>query len=122
MAQLTVERLQDRPEELRDAEGLVAELDAVMDATVVRLDRGFFDRPVEITLMEPATVQFGKWLEGLGLDTMTLRCISERLPTYFVFAIHEEWARHPDLYKPIEVTLKDADTPFAWAIAKERAW
>jgi hypothetical protein len=39
MAQLTVERLQDRREDLRDAEGLVAELDAVMDATVVRLDR-----------------------------------------------------------------------------------
>jgi hypothetical protein len=72
--------------------------------------------------MEPATAQFGEWLKGLGLDTTTVHCMSERLPTYFVFALHEEWARHPDLYTPIEVALKDPDTPFAWAIAKERAW
>jgi Pentapeptide repeats (8 copies)/NACHT domain len=122
MAQLTVERLQDRPEVLRDAEGLVAKLDAVMDATVIRLDRGFFDRPGEIALMEPSMAQFGEWLKGLGLDTTTLHRMSERLPTYFVFALHEEWARHPDLYTPIDAALKHADTPFAWAIAKERAW
>lgn len=59
------------------------------------------------------------WLEGTGVSTPGATAISERFPTYFVYALNEEWRENAKSYRPLVEAL---DTPFAKAAARESAW
>ncbi len=122
MAELTVEALKSMDQEPSDPLGLVAELDGALDQATIWIDRDFFLRPGELPVVEVVQRPFGEWLAGIGLNEPRVGSITRRLPAYFTFALHREWASEPELYAPIDAELRKAETPFARAYARERAW
>jgi hypothetical protein len=122
MAKLTVEALKAHDVPPDDPEGLVARLDATLDATSVHISQDFFDHPAELPIIEVAQQPFGDWLHSFGLSDAEISSVTRRLGAYFTFALHREWAKDPSFYRPIEQELDNAKTPFARAGAKERAW
>ncbi|MFQ4145083.1 pentapeptide repeat-containing protein [Chlorogloeopsis sp. ULAP02] len=85
----------------------------------LRIDEDFFRYPKRLPIVEAIKTPFAQWLEGFGVTPAQAETISHRLPTYFVFALHEEWAKHPDKYACLKEEL---DTPFTQANAREQAW
>jgi len=59
------------------------------------------------------------WLEGNGIPPSNATGISERLPTYFVYALNEEWRGNAKSYRPLAEAL---ETPFAKATDREQGW
>jgi hypothetical protein len=55
----------------------------------------------------------------LGVSKAESTTISHRLPTYFVYALHQEWAKHPEKYACLK---EEVDTPFTQANQREQAW
>jgi hypothetical protein len=55
----------------------------------------------------------------LGIVTAQAEALSNRLPSYFVFALNKEWRRHPQDYGRISEHVK---TPFTQADKRERGW
>jgi hypothetical protein len=85
----------------------------------LRIDQDFFRRPKTLPIIEAIKTPFAQWLENFGVTPAQAQTISHRLPTYFVFALHEEWAKHPDKYACLK---KELDTPFTQANEREQAW
>lgn len=122
MARLAIEVLQDRLHDLGSSESLVEELDKILEETEVRIDPAFFEYPNDIAIIEPAKSLFQQWLKGCDLEPVAAESVVQRLASYFTFALHQEWADNTDFYRPVEVALTEANTPFARAGEKERAW
>jgi hypothetical protein len=62
---------------------------------------------------------FQAWLKRLGLLDHQARNLAERLPSYFVLSIHNEWRANPAYYEPIREALL---TPFSAAVDRELGW
>jgi len=56
---------------------------------------------------------------GCGITKATASAIAERVPTYFVYALNQEWRRNAKSYRPLVESL---DTPFTKAGDREWAW
>ncbi len=94
-------------------------LDLSLENMELRIDQEFFRRPKNLPIVEGIKTPFAQWIEGFGVSKAQAETISHRLPTYFVFALHEEWAKHPDKYACLKEEL---DTPFIQANEREQAW
>ena len=70
-------------------------------------------------LVEDIQSLLQNWLEGLGVNKPTANAIVDRLPSYFVYALNQEWRRNAKSYRPLVEAL---DTPFAKAGDPEWAW
>ncbi len=102
-----------------DIDALVDELDLSLETSDVTIDAGFFDHPKELGLIAEMATPFRSWLIGAGLEEAAAESVTNRLGTYIVFQLGEEWNRDAKTFAP----LKDAfDTPFARAQEVERAW
>lgn len=84
-----------------------------------RIDKDFFDHPESFGLLEDFEPGFQHWLENLGLDTQQSTAITQRLPSRFALALHEEWLKEPERY---EVIRKDVESPFTQAVGRRRQW
>jgi NACHT domain len=82
-------------------------------------DRQFLDRPSELRLVRDVQSLLQSWLEGLGVSARSAKAIVERFPSYFTYALHQEWRRNAKSYGPL---LEALDTPFAKASDREWAW
>jgi uncharacterized protein YjbI with pentapeptide repeats len=102
-----------------DSEVLIDQLDQSISTGDVHFDHNFFDRPAELPLLKEVQVLLQKWLEGLGLSDPGAKAIVDRLPSYFVYALNQEWRKNAKSYRPIIETL---DTPFSKAGDREWAW
>jgi hypothetical protein len=122
MAKLAVEALKRHDRDPDDPNGLVAQLDAVLDGAEIAIDHEFVERPAEHTIIDRSVGPFGEWLHAYGLNDAETRSVTRRLGAYFTLALHREWAAHADNYRILEAKLLEADTPFAKANTLERAW
>jgi hypothetical protein len=122
MAELTVDALTSLDRDPEDPLSLVARLDGALDQATIWIDLDFYLRPADLPIVGAVRAPFGEWLGGFGLVEARVASTTRRLPAYFTFAMHREWAAEPTLYAPIDAELKKADTPFARAFARERAW
>ncbi len=122
MAKLTVEALKQHDRDPDDPEGLVARLDAALDAAEIPIDHAFAERPADHPIVATTAGPFQEWLCAYGLNDAETRSVTRRLGAYFTLALHREWSGHADDYRTLEAKLLDADTPFARATALERAW
>src|SRR5690606_1934372 len=59
------------------------------------------------------------WLEENGVDKPVAITIINRLPSYFVYALHQEWRRNAKTYTPL---IEALNTPFSQASERERSW
>jgi uncharacterized protein YjbI with pentapeptide repeats len=94
---------------------------------------GFFDNPIEALIiksketpvapdketyfLEAVKIPFAKWLETFGLNQAQVKVISDRLPTQFVYALHQEWNNNSDKYITLEEKL---NSPFSQVAEQER--
>ena len=103
----------------KDSMALTEQLDFSIASQETQIDHKFLDRPAEIPLMHDAQQILKQWLEIHGLSPSSAQATVERLPTYFVYALNQEWRRNAKTYQPL---LQVIDTPFTKAGEREWAW
>jgi hypothetical protein len=102
-----------------DPDALVNQLDLTLETRELIIDENFFDRPRDFPVLEDIKTPFSQWLKGFGLSDAQASAITDHLPSYFVFALNDQWRNRPEDY----VVLKEAfDTPFTRASEREQAW
>ncbi|MEN6404709.1 MAG: NACHT domain-containing protein, partial [Armatimonadia bacterium] len=94
-------------------------LDLSLEQEEITIDNAFFERPRDSKLLQLFAVPFQQWLVLHGFPSARARTMADRLPTYYVYALHREWASNAALYEPI---AKSMNTPFAPAAKREWAW
>ncbi|MEH2073940.1 MAG: pentapeptide repeat-containing protein [Nostoc sp.] len=102
-----------------DLELLCDRLNDSLVSIELRIDQDFFRRPKNLPILEAIKTAFANWLKYFSVNEAQALTISHRLPTYFVFALHEEWAKHPEKYACLKEEL---DTPFTQANEREQSW
>jgi len=102
-----------------EADTLVDSLDLSIAAKYVNVDRKFLDRPGELPVIDSFKKLLSDWLKGLGIEESAADAIAGRLPTYFVYALNQEWRRNSKSYGPL---LEALNTPFTKAGDREWAW
>ncbi|WP_041555315.1 pentapeptide repeat-containing protein [Nostoc sp. PCC 7524] len=102
-----------------DIELLCSRLNESLESQELRIDQDFFNNPKDLPILATIKTAFGNWLQYFSLNTIEAQTISDRLPPYFVFALHEEWLEHPDKYDCLQ---KQVDSPFFKASERERSW
>jgi hypothetical protein len=109
------ELLVNKPENLETLGDCVAQS---LENEQVTIDQDFFQRPKDLPIVAALKTHFAQWLESFVKTKAEAHTISDRLPAYFVFALHDEWAKRPDQY----ACLQNPDTPFTSAWEREQAW
>ncbi|MDZ8140763.1 MAG: pentapeptide repeat-containing protein [Nostoc sp. DedQUE04] len=112
------ELLFEKPNE-SDLELLCDRLNHSLESIELRIDQDFFSRPKDLPILEAVQTAFADWLKYFSVNQAQTLTISHRLPTYFVYALHEEWAKHPEKYACLKEEL---DTPFTQANEREQSW
>ncbi|MFN6527081.1 pentapeptide repeat-containing protein [Nostoc sp. ChiSLP03a] len=112
------ELLFEKPNE-SDLELLCDRLNDSLESIELRIDQDFFSRPKDLPILEAIKAAFADWLKYFSVNQAQAQTISHRLPTYFVYALHEEWAKHPEKYACLKEEL---DTPFTQANEREQSW
>jgi|GEM_PF-2726950 len=79
----------------------------------------FVKEPEKIGIIEPARTIMHNALQSAGLDTLTSKHLSDRLPSQFILSLREEWIENFENYQ----LLKDVfSTPFDDRIRRETRW
>ena len=94
-------------------------LDLSVEQSELAIDESFFKKPGELPVLQQIKLPFAQWLTSVGLTEAQAKSISDRLPTYFVYALNDEWRVRRDDYKLLTEAL---DTPFTKATEREQAW
>lgn len=103
----------------QDSDALLDQLDFSISTHAFHIDRQFLDRPAALPLVANVQPLLEEWLQGHGASPPSAKAVVARFPSYFTFALHQEWRLNAKSYGP----LKDAlDTPFAKASEREWAW
>lgn len=102
-----------------DQERLTEGLNRALGETALTLDRSFFERPGDLPLLGTLSAPLADWLHAHGASEADARSMTLRLPSYFTYALHQEWYERATEYAPLVQAL---DTPFAKAGERERAW
>ena len=102
-----------------DPDAIVDQLDFSSSSNEIFIDRKFLDRPTDLPILKEVQFILQKWLEGLGVNNPSAKAIADRLPSYFVYSLNQEWRKNAKDYRPIIDAL---DTPFAKAGEREWAW
>ena len=110
-------------DEKKDPVTVLEQLDFSSSAGEVFIDRKFLDRPSELPFLKDIQSLLQKWLESLYVSNpsakLSAKAIADRLPSYFVYALNQEWRKNAKTYFPI---IEALDTPFAKAGDREWAW
>lgn len=102
-----------------DPETFGATLDQALENRSICLNRDFFSHPEHLPLLQDLQFSLSQWLEAGGHDPAQARCIAQRLPSYFVFALNNQWRKKSEEYECLQ---KKVDTPFTQAAAREQGW
>ena len=102
-----------------DMDAIIEQIDFSCHSGDVFIDRKFFDRPAELPFLNEVQSLLQSWLECLGVSGPSAKAIAGRLPSYFVYALNQEWRKNAKTYGPI---IEALDTPFARAGDREWAW
>lgn len=102
-----------------DTSSVIDQMNFSIASREVYIDRKFLDRPSDLVLIADIKRLLQKWLEGHGIPKPRAAAIAERLPSYFVYELNQEWRRNAKSYRPL---LEAMDTPFAKAGDREWAW
>jgi uncharacterized protein YjbI with pentapeptide repeats/energy-coupling factor transporter ATP-binding protein EcfA2 len=79
-----------------------------------------FKQPKQLPLLGVVKTIFQGWLPSVMevADKAQAKAIADRLPSYFVFALNQEWRNKSSAYE----SLKEQETPFIQATEQEQAW
>jgi uncharacterized protein YjbI with pentapeptide repeats len=110
---------QQLPATTQDIDLLIDQLDFANSIQEVHIDQKFFDRPANLTLIKEIQSLLCNWFEGFGVQKSTAVAIADRLPSYFVYALNQEWRKNAKSYRPL---IENLNTPFMKAGEREWAW
>ncbi len=120
MHTLVDEAWSHRPEKAKvPSVELVQGLDDSILETKLEVDSNFFRKPGDLPFLSKAIEWFREWLIWYDFDKQVADSVSQRLRTYFVFALNQQWRDQAQLYAPI---LAASTTPFTQAGEHELAW
>jgi hypothetical protein len=108
--------MQDAPE---NPEQFSNDLDLSLESQELELTSHFFDHPEQLPLIKAIQTPLQQWLEGFGIEPFQAEALSNRLPTYFVFALNQEWRQRSQDYARMTVQVQ---TPFTQASEREHGW
>jgi hypothetical protein len=101
-------------------------IDAIDDASIevletenLTIDADFFKNPKQLSILPKFQEAWQKWLKDCGLSEADSKSIVDRFPSYFVFALNEEWRDKPNDYQRIQEAV---NTPFTSASQEEQGW
>ncbi len=101
------------------AESLLEQMDFRVTIEGVAIDRKFFDRPDELKLINDLQVLLRLWLVAQSGEEAAATAIAARFPSYFIYALNQEWRHNLKSYQPLAAAI---DTPFTQAGDRELAW
>jgi hypothetical protein len=107
------------PEAKTAPDDLTSQLHTYISHDEFFVDCQFLDRPADLPLVGELQKLLRFWLEGSGVPAPSATAISDRFPTYFVYALNQEWRENAKSYRPLVEAL---DAPFAKAAIRESAW
>ena len=102
-----------------DTESVTERLDFSRFMGDVHIDRTFLDRPANLPMVADVQALLLQWLEAQAVAKPIAASIADRLPSYFVYALNQEWRKNAKAYRPI---IEALDSPFARAGEREWAW
>jgi Pentapeptide repeats (8 copies) len=113
------ELIEECPQSTKDLGEWSDYLDQTLAAMDLKIGTDFYRAPKQLPIVEAIKAPFGRWLQDFGIQAEQAKSMSDRLPTYFVFALHEEWQQHPATYGRLKT---ETDSPFGPSTEQERAW
>jgi hypothetical protein len=118
LVELVGESASQLPAEPAASANAMAEALGVSSAEIL-VDRKFFDRPSDLPVIAELKTILDQWLKARGLDAPVAAAVADRLPSYFVYALNQEWRRNAKSYRPI---MGAVDSPFTKASDRDWAW
>ena len=113
-----VREVQRDPEKL-NVEQLCEQLDEALEQTEFSLGSDFFQRPKNLPILETLKTPYQDWLQACSVSPEEAAATVERLPSYFLFALVDEYRLGRLDYAKLGEWLQ---TPFDRAKERELAW
>jgi uncharacterized protein YjbI with pentapeptide repeats len=102
-----------------ESEKLEAGLNYALFEQDIYLEKKFLDQPEKLPVITTLQPLLKAWLEVNGVPETASSAVVDRLPSYFVYALNQEWRRNASSYQPLIAAL---ETPFSKAGEREWAW
>ena len=102
-----------------DLAGISDRLDLSLENNEFALGPDFFQNPQTLPIIEAIQTPLIQWLQGFVSESIQAQAIASRLPTYFIFALDQEWRQRSQEY---QILTEKIDTPFTKASDREQAW
>ncbi len=116
-----VARLEDA-EKLYDDKEYVMFLNGITDLIEEKeivLEFEMLENPRSIPILQEFKAYFSRYLTLFGIPENDANLIGNRLPSYFVFELNDEWRSNFSKYEPL---IQKLNAPTADAARKERQW
>ena len=104
-----------------DLKSLQNQINQTLRDSSLVINQEFFLHPEDSCIVTDILLPLSVWLQKSdpNMRSAGAKVISQRLPSYFSLAIHEEWGNNSQDYSILQATL---DTPFTQANARTKAW
>ncbi|KJU85132.1 pentapeptide repeat-containing protein [Candidatus Magnetobacterium bavaricum] len=120
LIELVGESVGERLAEARlEGDSVDEQLLSALSGKEVFIDKDFLDRPDELPVIEDIQCIVKQWLNDCGIKENDVESIVKRLPSYFGYALIQEWRKDTTRYDTI---IKALDTPFSKAVERQWAW
>ena len=103
----------------KNYDSMEEKLDFSLEDAEIIIDSNFFKNPKQIFKQLDINKPFSQWLQCYGLNHAAATSICQRLPSYFVFALNQEWHARPSDYESIN---RFFNTPISSAAEREKSW
>ena len=114
-----VEEKTELESEKFNVKDLRTQVNEILANSSLLINTDFFKHPKRAEIIETIQSPFSDWLVNSGLSKADSDAISQRLPSYFAEALHDEWISSRQGYAILKESL---DTPFTQANEREQAW
>lgn len=98
---------------------LCNQLDLALEKSDFVLNSSFFEQPKTLSVLTAVQDPYRRWLQTVGLAPHEAQAIAQRLPTYFVYALNQQWRQNRQDYARLQEALQ---TPFIQASDREQRW
>jgi hypothetical protein len=85
----------------------------------IPINKAFFERPLDLEVVQSLQELLGRWLSLLGVASHMVETVLKRFPSYFLYSLNEEWRMRGKMYEPL---LASTETPFNDATERQWAW
>ena len=100
-------------------DAIAEEIESSLNNKEIIIESNFFNNPKLVLQQLDIDKPFSKWLQYYSLNEAAATSLCQRLPSYFVFALNQEWHARPSDYESIN---RFFNTPVSGAAEREQSW